>query len=172
MGPPFRLVCSLSLLVAVAGCSNLKTYPNTADKNLQVQTKLSGSFLTGVEAFLHIHRLKDSCSGDYLGTVELKNGLTQVGIAPGQPTYLAFAFNTSARLGGSFGTTSYTTISGLAAHLDASSNVGRGTAQKRNEPVSLRMNLRTAKLFSPSWFSVCAVSDAAVWVPDGPQWGR
>ncbi|HLQ25503.1 MAG TPA: hypothetical protein VK138_06415 [Acidiferrobacterales bacterium] len=110
MGPPFRLVCSLSLLVAVAGCSNLKTYPNTADKNLQVQTKLSGSFLTGVEAFLHIHRLKDSCSGDYLGTVELKNGLTQVGIAPGQPTYLAFAFNTSARLGGSFGTTSYTTI--------------------------------------------------------------
>ena len=105
-----RLVCSLSLVVAVAGCSGLKAYPNTADKNLQVRTKLSGSFFTGVEAFLHIHRLKDGCATDYLGAVELKNELTQLGIAPGQPAYLIFVFQTSARLGGSSATIPYTTI--------------------------------------------------------------
>jgi hypothetical protein len=110
VNPVFRLVCSLSLVVAVAGCSGLKAYPNTADKNLGVRTKLSGSFFTSVEAFLHIHRLKDSCATDYLGTVELKNGLTQVGIAPGQPTYLKFVFQTSARLGGSSATIPYTAI--------------------------------------------------------------
>jgi hypothetical protein len=77
---------------------------------LQVRTKLSGSFFTGVEAFLHIHRLKDGCATDYLGAVELKNDLTQLGIAPGQPAYLVFVFQTSSRLRGSFTQTSYTTI--------------------------------------------------------------
>ena len=105
----FWLICSLSLLVTVVGCSGLKAYPNTADKNLQVNTKLSGSFLTDVEATLYIHRLENGCVSDYLGGIDLKNGLTQIGIAPGQPAYLMFEFVTSTTLGGS-STIPYNTV--------------------------------------------------------------
>ena len=105
-----RLVCPLSLLIAVVGCSGLKAYPNTADKNLQINTKLSGSFLTEVEAVLHIHRLQNGCASDYLGGVDLKNGSAQIGIAPGQATYLVFAFYTSTRLGGSSTIIPYSTV--------------------------------------------------------------
>ena len=103
-------VCRLSLLVMLSGCSGLKPYPSTVDANLQIRTKLAGSLLTGVGASLHIYRMMGGCATRYLGSVKLKNGLNQVGIAPGQPTFLVFSFNTSARLGGGTSTIDSTTV--------------------------------------------------------------
>lgn len=96
----FRTACLLALFFILAGCSNIEPYPSTADKNLQVRSKVSGTFLTEVEAVLQIHSMKGGCVVDYLGTVDLKNGLTQVGVAPGQPVYLIFLFNISSFAGG------------------------------------------------------------------------
>jgi hypothetical protein len=96
MGPLLRLV-SLSLLIVAAGCSGMKTYPDAGEKNLSVRTKTqSGSIFSNVEAFLHVYHFKDACEVDYLGTVELKNASSEVGLASGRATYLAFAFRTTA----------------------------------------------------------------------------
>ncbi len=89
-----HLACWLLLIAAVTGCSSLKTYPNTAEKNLLVKTKTSGSLFMSVEVFLHIYDLKDDCKSDYLGSIKLKNGETQIGIPAGRPAYLAFVFHT------------------------------------------------------------------------------
>lgn len=96
----FRTACLLALFLIVAGCSNIKPFPSTADKNLQIRTKVSGTIFTEVEAVLQIHSMKGGCVVDYLGTVDLKNGLTQVGVAPGQSVNLLFLFNVSSFAGG------------------------------------------------------------------------
>jgi hypothetical protein len=111
MNPVLSLACALLLLVGANGCSNLKTYPNTADKNLLVQTKMqSGSLFTGVEAVLHIYHLRGGCITDYLGTVELKKDMAPLGIMAGQPTYLKFIFNATGMLGSSTATIPYATV--------------------------------------------------------------
>jgi hypothetical protein len=92
------LVCALSL--ALAGCSGLRDYVSSADRNLLIRTKTSGSPLTKVEAFLHIYRLKNACETEYLGTVSLDRDEIRTGLPPQQPTYLKFVFKTSPRLGG------------------------------------------------------------------------
>jgi hypothetical protein len=105
------LICALLLLVVTTGCSDLKTYPNTADKNLLVRTKMqSGSLFTDVEVMLHIYSLRDGCTTNYLGTVKLEKDRTQVGMMIGQPIYLKFIFNTSGMLSSSTATVPYITI--------------------------------------------------------------
>jgi hypothetical protein len=89
-----HLACFLLLISVVAGCSGLKTYPNTADKNLMVRTKTSRSLFRSVEVSLQIYNLDDDCNADYLGSIKLKNGDTQIGIATDQFTCLAFVFVT------------------------------------------------------------------------------
>ncbi len=89
----FHLAFWLVVIFAVTACSGLKTYPNTAEKNLLVKTKASGSLFMSVEVVLHIYDLKDDCKSDYLGSIKLKNGETQIGIPTGRPTYLAFVFH-------------------------------------------------------------------------------
>jgi hypothetical protein len=89
-----HLACWLLLLSVITGCSGLKIYPNTAEKNLLIRTKATGSFFMKVEVFLHVYHLKDDCKNDYLGSIKLKNGETQIGLPTGQPTYLAFVFRT------------------------------------------------------------------------------
>lgn len=89
-----HLACWLFLIAAITGCSGLKTYPDTLEKNLLVRTKTSGSLFMSVQVFLHIYDLKDDCKNEYLGTIKLKNGETQIGLPMGRPAYLAFVFHT------------------------------------------------------------------------------
>lgn len=100
MHSAFRTACLLTVFFILAGCSNIKPFPSTADKNLQVRTKVTGTFFREVKAVLQIHSMKGGCVVDYLGTVDLKDGLTQVGVVPGQPVYLIFLFNISSFAGG------------------------------------------------------------------------
>jgi len=89
----FHLAFWLVVIFSVTACSGLKTYPDTAEKNLLVKTTTSGSLFMSVAVFLHIYDLKDDCKSDYLGSIKLKNGETQIGIPTGRPTYLAFVFH-------------------------------------------------------------------------------
>lgn len=82
------------LIISLSGCSGLKTYPNTGEKNLVIRTNTSGSLFMSVNVFLHLYHLKDECKSDYLGTVKLKNGNTDIAIPTGSLTYLAFVFHT------------------------------------------------------------------------------
>jgi hypothetical protein len=106
-----RKFASVGLLaIAVSGCSGLKEYPSTGDRNLLVRTKVSGSFSTKVEAFLHVYRLQGSCNLEYLGTVELNRDEIRLGISPRQPTYLKFVFATSARFANSSSILPYSVV--------------------------------------------------------------
>lgn len=81
------------LLAALAGCSGLKTYPNDLEKNLTVQTTLSGSLFGSIKAYLHVYDPKDECKIKYVGSLKLKNGEAEVGVAVNRPVCLDFVFH-------------------------------------------------------------------------------
>ncbi len=103
--------CSVSvLLITASGCSTMRDYPNSFPSNLSVRTTTrSGSVFTGIRTYLHLYRMKDACEVEYLGTVELKDTATGVGIESGQPTYLKFVFKRTETFGGA-ALIEYTTV--------------------------------------------------------------
>ena len=93
-----RLFALLGVL-AIAGCSGLKTYPNEAPRNLRVATQLDGA-----HAVLHVHEVSGPCKTQYDGTVKLNQPAIDIGVPAGRPSYLVVAFDTSSFLGGQRGT--------------------------------------------------------------------
>ena len=61
------------LALCMAGCSNLKPYPNElATKNLNIRTVTSaGSMFSSVRAEIDVHSVDAACGTQYLGTVAL-----------------------------------------------------------------------------------------------------
>jgi hypothetical protein len=95
----------------LAGCSGIKSYPDTSPKNLVVRTEArSGSFFSSTRVSVHIHEVDASCRTTYLGTVQLSQPTVEIGIPPDRPSYLEFSFFNSSFLGGSSGTISYATL--------------------------------------------------------------
>ncbi len=87
------------LVGLLAGCSGIKTYSNSLDKNLQVRTSTdSGSIFSSVRASLSILRVGAQCRTEYEGTVDLRNGAVQVGIPVERWSYLVFDFSSSGLL--------------------------------------------------------------------------
>jgi hypothetical protein len=85
-----------------AGCSGVKTYPNTPEKNLQIRSEtVTGSALFRVKAALGVHRLDESCQLEFEGLVELDQPSVAVGIPVDRWSYLVFNFSGSSFLGGS-----------------------------------------------------------------------
>ncbi|HET7526199.1 MAG TPA: hypothetical protein VFK10_09685 [Burkholderiaceae bacterium] len=99
-----RRASALALL-ALAGCSGVKTYPNDlAAKNLSIRTATaSGSAFSSVRAELDVHSVDASCHTQYVGTVELDRAATAVGIPADRGSYLVFNFLSSSFLGGERG---------------------------------------------------------------------
>ena len=91
------LQTSLILLLALAGCSGLKTYPTTAGGNLAVHSEMD----SGVSATLHIHRVDEQCRTEYRGTVQLDRPTVALDLPPGQRAYLVVTFDTSSFFAGS-----------------------------------------------------------------------
>jgi hypothetical protein len=88
----------------LAGCSGMKTYLDTAPKNLLIRTETtSGSILSKVRAAVHIHRVNTNCRTEYQGTVELGERSVHLGLPVDRVSLVAFVFNTSATFGGSSG---------------------------------------------------------------------
>ena len=69
-----RYVILLLAYSFLAGCSGIKTYQNTLDKNLHIKTETySGSMFSKVRAAVDIYRVDADCKTEYEGTVQLKN---------------------------------------------------------------------------------------------------
>jgi hypothetical protein len=98
------VAATLAALAAafLAGCSGVKTYPNTLEQNLQVRSETaSGSAPFRVKAALGVHRLDERCQLEFEGLVELDQPSVSVGIPADRWSYLVFNFSASSLLGGS-----------------------------------------------------------------------
>ena len=108
---PPRIAVWLFCAGLLAGCSGIKTYPDTSPKNLFVKTEASsGSAFSRVRVSVHIHQVDASCRTEYLGTVQLSEPSVEIGIPPDRLTYLEFSFFSSSFFSGSSGTIYYTTL--------------------------------------------------------------
>ena len=95
----------------LAGCSGIKTYPDTSPRNLLVRTEASsGSMLSKVRVSVHIHEVDAGCRTHYLGTVQLDEPTVEIGVPAGKPSYLVFNFYNSSFLGGTTGNINYETL--------------------------------------------------------------
>ena len=95
-----RVVGCLLGASLVAGCSGMKTYPDTLAKNLHVKTEASSSSAR-MRVALDIHQVDASCRTEYQGTVQLDQPSMSIGIPPGRQSYLVFVFEGSSFLRGS-----------------------------------------------------------------------
>ena len=95
----------------LAGCSGIKTYPDTSPKNLIVRTQTStGSVFSSMRVAVHIHQVDAQCRTEYVGTVQLNSPTVEIGIPPERVSYLVFNFAGSSFLGGSSSNISYDTL--------------------------------------------------------------
>jgi len=78
----------LLVLVAITGCSGIKTYPNTMDKNLFVDLKKD----RGVRVSLDVYDVDANCRAGYRGTVQLDAKVSEVGIPTSKWLFLSFNF--------------------------------------------------------------------------------
>jgi len=100
-----RLYAVLLAASLLAGCSGVKTYPDTLPKNLRIHATVSK-----VQAALHIHRVDASCQTEYQGTVQLDKPSLEVGVPAGRSSLMAFTFSSSSFLGGSSSSIRYETL--------------------------------------------------------------
>ena len=108
------LFCAASILSA---CSGIKTYENSLNKNLHVQTtRDSGSWFSRVRVAVDIHRVGEDCAIDYEGTVQLTEPATEIGIPPDRRSYLVFVFSSSSFLSNRSGTITYETLMKTRPH--------------------------------------------------------
>ena len=106
-----RIAAWLVGACVLAGCSSLKTYPDTSPKNLVVKTEASsGSMLGRTRVSVHIHEVDANCRTQYLGTVQLNEPTVEIGLPPGRLSFLEFSFYSSSFLGSSSGTISHDTL--------------------------------------------------------------
>lgn len=108
---PLRAAVWLLGAGLLAGCSGIKTYPDTSPRNLVVKTEArSGSVFGSVRVSVHIHQVDANCRTEYLGTVQLNEPSVAIGIPPDRPSFLVFNFYSSSFFGGSTGSINYETL--------------------------------------------------------------
>ena len=107
-----RALLVLPVIALAAACSGLKTYPNDAPKNLHVATQTE----RGVRAALHVHQVAGECATRYEGTVALDRPALDVGVPPGQASYLVVSFDTSSFMAGSRSTSIGTLLTPRAGY--------------------------------------------------------
>jgi len=100
-----RLYAALLAAGLLAGCSGIKTYPDTAPRNLRIHAAISK-----VQAALHVHRVDAGCQTEYQGTVRLDKPSIEVGVPAGRSSLMAFTFSSSSFLGGSSSSIRYETL--------------------------------------------------------------
>lgn len=103
-----HIIILLFVFSLLIGCSGIKTYPNTADKNFYITTETdSGSMLSKVRTAVDIYRVDADCKTEYEGTVQLKSRSVDIGIPPGRLSYLVFVFSSSGFFSSSSSTITY-----------------------------------------------------------------
>ena len=95
------LAWSLILCALLTGCSNLKTYRSSGEKNMLVRVKNEGGgFFSSTRPDVNIFSVDAACETQYLGTVELDAPRIEIGLPVGQTVLIEFVFSKST-LGGS-----------------------------------------------------------------------
>jgi len=92
--------------IALAGCSGIKTYPNTLPKNLYVSAKVD----SGTVVDLDMHRLNARCETAHAGRVSLDPGAVDVGLPVDETIWLDFVFASKSFLSSSVSVTRYSTL--------------------------------------------------------------
>jgi hypothetical protein len=92
--------------IVVAGCSGIKTYPNTLPKNLYVTAKID----SGTVVDLDVHRLNARCETAHQGRLSLDSGAVDVGLPVDETTWLDFVFASKGFLSSSVSVTRYSTL--------------------------------------------------------------
>ena len=103
---PDRWIAACLVAILVAGCSGVRTYPNTLPRNLRVATQVEGR----TTAEFDIHKVNTRCELDHQGRVSLDDAVTEVGIAVGETIYLDFIFASKSFLSSTTGVTRYSTL--------------------------------------------------------------
>lgn len=97
--------------VILAGCSGVRPYPDSLEKNLVIQTETdSGSMFSNVTAVVDIYSVSASCDTEYVGTVDLDRPTVAVGVPPDKFSYVVFVFSNASFLGSSNSTISHATL--------------------------------------------------------------
>lgn len=82
------MLCTVILLQA---CASIKPYPSTHKKNLVIRTTADSN----VHIMLDVYDVNDRCEARFLGTVELGNEKSRVGIPENKYSLLSFRFQSS-----------------------------------------------------------------------------
>ena len=105
------ILAALWTAAFLSGCSGMKLYQNTPDKNLHLHTAAeSGSWFSSVRAAVDIHRLTADCRTAYEGTVQLNRPTVDVGVPPEWWSRLVFVFASSSFLANRSGSMTYETL--------------------------------------------------------------
>jgi hypothetical protein len=106
-----RLVAVMLLAGAVAGCAGPRPYVSSSENNLRFTTVAeSGSWLSSVQASVHIHSVDENCQTSFEGTIPLGGSPIATGIPVGQPSYLVFSFDSSSFMANRSSSITYKTM--------------------------------------------------------------
>jgi hypothetical protein len=96
---------ALLFALVLSGCSGLRTYPNTLEKNASIHVRTDGgTLLSRIEIALDLYTVDPGCGTQYLGTLELDDSTIELGLPLDQRVRLAYVFSRDALVGTS-GTT-------------------------------------------------------------------
>lgn len=99
------------LLTFLSGCASTKFYSSSLTKNVSItKTTDSGSAFSSINIHLDIFDVNRACEVKYLGSVDLSNKSTLVGLPVNKNSLLSFRFEGSSFLGSSNSSTSFDTL--------------------------------------------------------------
>jgi len=92
MGIQIRALVNYAVLTLLgacllAGCSGIKPYPNTFEKNIEIRTKTDSRFLAKVRAVVDIYSVDADCQTMYQGTIDLDKTAVAIGIPTDRVTW-------------------------------------------------------------------------------------
>jgi hypothetical protein len=102
MGAGIYRIGLLALAMSLsAGCSGVKTYPDTHDKNLQIRSEtVAGSPLFRLRTELGVYRVDERCELEFEGVVKIEQPTVSLGVPTDRWSYLVFTFSDSSFLSG------------------------------------------------------------------------
>lgn len=106
-----RRVAALLCALWLAGCAGTRPYAPTPDRNVRFDTAVeSGSWLSSVQASVHVHDVDRDCRTTYEGTIPLDGSTVVTGFPAGRRRYMVIAFNSSSFLLNRRSSISYSTL--------------------------------------------------------------
>lgn len=95
-----RIRAAALLALSLYGCSGLKTYPDTIEKNARIHVRTDGgTLLSRIGIELDLYTVDAGCGSIYLGTLQLDDPTIELGLPLDRKVRLAYVFSRAAILG-------------------------------------------------------------------------